>query len=74
MKSVLGDDEVGEATKILFQTATTKGMDENYTSNLKSFFEFCAISLLEPPKNVPINIARYITWLGKRETVADASL
>ncbi len=40
MKAVFGDDEMGEATTILFQTATTKGTDQNYTSNLKSFFKF----------------------------------
>jgi len=48
MKSVFGDDDLGEATTILFQSATTKGTDQNYTSKVKSFFEFCAISLLDP--------------------------
>jgi hypothetical protein len=40
LKSVLGDDELEEATTMLFQSATTKGTDQNYTSNLKTFFEF----------------------------------
>jgi len=74
MNSVFGDDELGEATTILFQSATTKGTGKNYTSNLKSFFEFCAISLLDPKKVSPIDIARYITWLGKRGTMAATSL
>jgi len=51
MKSVFGDDELGEATTILFQSATTKGTDQNYTSNLKSFFEFCAISTPKSPSH-----------------------
>ena len=46
----------------------------NCTSNLKSFFEFCTISLLDPQKVSPIDIARYITWFSKRGTVVGASL
>jgi len=74
MKAVFGDDELREAITILFQSATTKGTDQNYTSNLKSNFEFCSISLLDPQKVSPIDIAWYITWLRKRGTVATASL
>ena len=53
MKGVFGDDDLGEAATILFQSATTKGTDQNYTSNLKSFFEFCHSSLLDPQKVSP---------------------
>ena len=60
MKTVFGDDELGEATTSMFQSATTKGTDQNYTSNLKSFFEVCDISLLDPHKVSFIDIARYI--------------
>jgi len=72
MKNVFGDDELGEATTSLFQSATTKGTDQNYTSNLKSLSEFCTISLLDPQKVAPIDIARYIAWLGKRGTIVVA--
>ena len=58
----------------MFQSATTKGTDQNYTSNFKSFFEFYAISLLDPQKVSPVDITRYITWLGKRGTVAATSM
>ena len=58
MKAVFGDDELGEVATIMFQSATTKGTDQNYTSKLKSFFEFCATSLLDPQKVSPIDIAR----------------
>ena len=74
MKSVFGDDELEEAATVLFQSAATKGMDQNYSSNLKSFFEFCDTSLLDPKQVSPIEIARYIAWLGKRGTVAVASM
>jgi hypothetical protein len=74
MKSVFGDDEMGEAATVLFQSTTTKGTDQNYASNLKTFFEFCDTSLLDPQQVSPIDIARYIAWLGKRGSVAAASL
>jgi hypothetical protein len=77
MKFVSGDDELGEAATVLFQSATTKGTDQNYTSNIKRFFEFCDPSLLDPQQVSPIDIARYIAWFGKRGTsvvVAAASL
>ncbi len=66
MKSVSGDDELGEAATVLFQSVTTKGTDQNYTSSLKTFFEFCDTSLIDPKQSSPIDIARFIAWLGKR--------
>ena len=74
MNAVFGNDELGRAATSLFQAATTEGTDKNYSSNLKSFFEFCNVSLLEPQGVTPIDIARYIVWLGQRGTVAAASL
>ena len=65
METVFGDDEPGKVTTSLFQSATTKGTDHYYTTNLKSFFEFCTIALLDPQKASPIDIARYIAWLEK---------
>ncbi len=74
MNAVFGDDELGRAATTLFQVATTEGTNRNYSSNLKSFFEFCTVSLLEPQGVTPIDIARYIVWLGQRGTVASTSL
>jgi predicted HicB family RNase H-like nuclease len=74
MKNVFGDDKLGKATTGLFHSATTNDTDQNFTSNLKSFFEFCNISLLDPQKAYLIDIARYIAWLGKRETTDVASV
>ena len=53
MKGVFGDDDLGEAATILFQSATTKGTDQNYNSNLKTFFEFCDTSLIDPKQASP---------------------
>jgi len=74
MKTVFGEDGLGEATTNLFQTATTKGTGQRYTSILQSFFEFCDIALLDFKKVSSIDIVWYIAWLGKRETVVVASL
>ena len=48
MRSVFGDDELGKAATSLFQSSTTSRTDHNYSSSLKSFFEFCAVSILDP--------------------------
>jgi len=74
MKIVFGDDDLGKAATTLFQSATTKKTDQNYNSNLKSFFEFCDVSLLEPRDAPPIDIARYIAYLGERGIVAASTL
>jgi len=60
MKTIFGDDDMGKAATTLFQAATTKRTDQNYSSDLKSSFEFCDVSLLEPREASPIGIARYI--------------
>ena len=60
MKTIFEDDELDKATTSLFQFATTKDTDQNYTSNLKIFFEFCDISLLDPQKVSTIDIAWYV--------------
>ena len=73
-KAVFGDDELGEATTSMFQSAITKSTDQKYTTNPKRFFEFCDICLLDPQKVSPIDFARYIAWLGKRMTTVAATL
>ena len=74
METVSGDDDLGKATTCMFQSATTACTNQNYTSNLKSFFDFCTITLLGTQKVSPADIARYIAWLGKRGTIIVASL
>ena len=53
---------------------TCKGTGQNYTSNLETVSAFYDTSLMDPRQASPVDIARYITWLGKRGTVAAASL
>ena len=48
MRTVFGDVDLEKTATALFQAATTKRTDKNYSSNLKSFFEFCNVSFLEP--------------------------
>ncbi len=38
MKTIFGDDDLGKVATTLFHAATTKRTDQNYKSNLKSFF------------------------------------
>ncbi len=74
IRSVFGDDELGKMATTLFQSSTTSQTDQNYFSSLKSFFEFRAGSILDPQQVTPIDLARYIAWLGTRGTIAVASL
>jgi hypothetical protein len=47
---------------------------DNYSSNLGSYFKFCGELLLDPLTASPIDIARYVVWLGQRGTSAADSL
>ena len=74
LKTVFGEDELGHLATSLFQSALTPGTHRNYASNLVSFYEFCDSFLLNPLAVSPIDIARYISWLGQRDIVAADSL
>ena len=74
LTSVFGEDEIGRIATSLFQSALTTRTRENYSSNLASFYTFCDTSLLDPLAVGPIDIARYVAWLGQRGTVAAESL
>ncbi len=58
MKAVFGDDELGKAATSMLKSATTKGTDQDYSWNLKSFFELYDTPVLDPQKVSPIDIAR----------------
>ena len=74
MKHVFGDDELGNATMALFQSSLQPETYKNYGSALNGFREFCDDLSLNPFDATPTDIARYITWLGRRGTVAAGSL
>ena len=74
LSSIFGNDELGRIATSLFQSALSTGTKENYNSNLSGFFRFCDESLLDPLAVGPIDIARYLAWLGKRGTIAAGSL
>ena len=58
----------------LFQSALTERTKDNYSSNLGAFYKFCGERLLDPLTASPIDIARYVAWLGQRGTIAAGSL
>jgi hypothetical protein len=64
LTSVFGEDEIGKLATSLFQSVLTTRTRENYSSNLASFYTFCATSLLDPLAVGPIDIAHYVAWLG----------
>ena len=74
LTSVFREDEIGRIATSLFQSALTTRTRGNYSSNLASFYTFCDTSLLDPLAVGPIDIARYVAWLGQRGTVAAESL
>ena len=47
---------------------------KNYGANLNGFFEFCELNAIAPLDVSPVDIARYIAWLGERGTVAATSM
>ena len=64
LKTVLGEDEKEQLTTSLFQSALITGTQRNYGSNLAFFYKFSDSFLLNPLAVSPIDIARYIAWLG----------
>jgi len=47
---------------------------KNFGANLVGFFEFCELHAIAPLDDSPVDTARYIAWLGERETVAATSM
>ncbi len=74
MLTVFEDDGLGRDATILIQSATSEGTDQNYSSKISSFFKFCDASLIAPLDVSPIDITRYVTWIGRRRTVAAANI
>ena len=71
---VFGDDDLGRKTIILMQNALGDNTYGNYESNLRHFWDFCAEFDIAPLDVSPVQIARYVTWLGERGTIASDSL
>ena len=64
LTSVFGEDEIGKLATSLSQSALTTRTRGDYISNLASFYTFCDTFLLYPLAVGPIDIARYVAWLG----------
>ena len=74
MGKVFGTDQLGRDATALFQSALQEDTYENYESNLRSFISFCEVFLINPLEATPVDIARYLAWLGQRGTIAADSL
>lgn len=72
--SLLGDDALGRSTLALCQSALQPGSYKTYQSALQGFMEFCHEQNRPPLEVTPVDIARYIAWLGLQGTVAADSL
>ena len=74
LKNVFGEDDMGAQAMALFQSSLQPGTLKNYGANLNGFFEFCDLNTIAPLDVSPVDIARYIAWLGERGTVAATSM
>ncbi len=75
MQLVFGDDKwAKEASMALYQAALQPSTYKNYGSALTGFLNFCEETMVDPLEGTPLEIARYIAWIGERGTVAARSL
>ncbi len=74
MRDVFGRDALGKTAAALFQAALQPRTYENYGSNLRSFLQYYGEGLIDPLGATPVDIARYLAWLGHRGTIAADSL
>ncbi len=58
----------------LFKSTLQPGTLKNYGANLARFFELCELHAIAPLDVSPVDIARYIAWLGERGAVAATSM
>ncbi len=64
MGEVFGTDQLGRDATTLFHAALQEDTYENYGSNLRSFISFCEVFQIDPLEATPVDIARYLAWLG----------
>ena len=58
----------------MFWVALQPKTYKNYGSALTGVIEFCRETSVDPLEVTPVEIARYIAWLGERGTMAEGSL
>ncbi len=74
LAALLGDDDLGRTALSLCQASLQPRSYDTYASALSGFMQFCVEQDLAPLEATPVHIARYVAWLGRRGTVAAASL
>ena len=65
---------MGAQALALFKSSLQPGTQRNYGAILARFFELCELNAIVPLEIFPMDIARYIAWLGERGTVAATSM
>ncbi len=65
---------MGKTATVLLQPALQQGTYENYGSNMRSYFRFCDAFNVEPLTSTPVDVARYLAWLGEMGTIVADNL
>lgn len=74
MQEVFGNDKLGRSATTLYQSSLQQSTYDNYGSNFRRFFKYCEVLYIEPLSATPVDIARYLAWLGERGTIIVYSL
>jgi hypothetical protein len=74
MEQILRDDDLRRVATSLIQSPLAARTYTNYSSHLLGFFSFCDDNILDPLAVAHADIARYLAWLGQKDTVAAVSL
>lgn len=74
LASLLGTDDLGQQALRLLQSSMQRTTASTYGSALNLFVEFCEDERLRPLNVTPVDIVRYIAWIGCRGSVAADSL
>eukprot|EP00873_Tetraselmis_striata_P012743 jgi/Tetstr1/433007/TSEL_022344.t1 len=74
LRSLLGNDDVGQAALGLLTGSLAAGTYRNYDRGMRSFATFCEQEGLRPLQATTSTIVRYTAWLGMQGTVGAESL
>jgi site-specific recombinase XerC len=74
MQRLLGTDSFGEKTLELLTAAWARSTPDTYNNAIKPHFQFCEEQGLPPLAATVATMARYIAWIGERDTIKATSL
>ncbi len=70
LRSLFGEDDLGERALALFQSSLQPKTYANNGSNMTSFFALCEEQAIPFLNVTNIDVTRYIAWMRERGTVA----